>query len=169
MASPLLEFANAYVLITTSDTVHRNEEGRFYVNETAYKVVRAYMQRVQYTGVTSGSRKIPLASELNGEMLPGASGDEFYYRGYALEYTTLLNTAPFLTNDLESLPFVQITGTETFLRPQKEVKFRFGTQAPMKATIQRSNGKFGGEGIDQIIYESIGGVEFQLTGAEVLN
>ena len=37
------------------------------------------------------------------------------------------------------------------------------------AKIQRSSGVFGGQGIDQIIYGEMGGVEIQMTGAELQN
>lgn len=169
MASPLLEFANAKVLILVSDAVERNIDGRFYVNDNAYHLLICYMKRTQYSGVTSGSRKIPLASELGGDMLPGGSGDEFYYRGYALEKTTILSNDPWAQlGDTDGYTFTPVTGSESFLRPQSEAMFSFGTQAPMRATIQRCNGKFGGIGIDEIIYPAIG-IEFQLTGAEVLN
>ena len=169
MASPLLEFANSKVLIVASDAVERNADGRFYVNDNAYHLLICYMKRVQYTGVTSGSRKIPLSSELNGEMLPGASGDEFYYRGYALEKATILSDDPWIQDDdITDYAFMPVTGEESFLRPQAETVFTFGTQAPMRAVIQRCNGKFGGSGIDQIIYPAIG-IEFQLTGAEILS
>jgi hypothetical protein len=37
----------------------------------------------------------------------------------------------------------------------------------MKANIERFSGVFGGTGIDQILYKELGGVQIQLTGAEV--
>jgi hypothetical protein len=37
------------------------------------------------------------------------------------------------------------------------------------AKIQRSSGVFGGQGIDEIIYKEIAGVELQLTGTELQN
>jgi hypothetical protein len=167
MASPLLEFANARLRILTSTAVERTSDGRFYTNDDAYYLVVCYMKRTQYTGVTSGSRKVPLASELNGEMLPGASGDEFYYRGYSLQKASILGTYDWKKQDISDLNLIDIVDQEDFLRPQTEVEFLFGDQV-MKGTIQRSTGLFGGTGIDQIIYPAIG-VELQITGGEVLN
>ena len=167
MASPLLEFANARVRVLLSSTVERTADGRFYTDDTAYYLVVCYMKRTQYTGVTSGSRKVPLASELNGEMLPGASGDEFYYRGYALQMATILESYNWKKTNISDLNLIDIVDQQPFLRPQTEVEFLFGDQT-MKGTIQRSTGLFGGAGIDQIIYPAIG-VELQLTGGEVLN
>jgi hypothetical protein len=124
------------------------------------------MKRIQYTGVTSGSRKVPLASELNGEMLPGASGDEFYYRGYALQAADVDISYDWKKSDVSDRPFYNIVDDQPYLRAQTEVDFLFGDQL-MKGTIQRGSGKFGGAGIDDIIYPAIG-VEIQITGGEVL-
>ena len=52
-------------------------------------LVRLFINRSQYSGVSSGSKLIPIPSQLNGEMMPGASGDQFYYRGYALDFATV--------------------------------------------------------------------------------
>ena len=84
MASPLLEYANSRVRLRSAAVLTRDTDGRLEISDEVYYLIICYMKRAQYTGVTSGSRKIPLASELNGEMLPGASGDEFYYRGFGL-------------------------------------------------------------------------------------
>ncbi|MFZ9315823.1 MAG: hypothetical protein ACO236_00920 [Candidatus Nanopelagicaceae bacterium] len=168
MASPLLEFANARVRIAQLPPVDRDFNGRFINQPSSYWLLICYMKRVQYTGVSSGSRKIPLPSELDGQMLPGASGDEFYYRGYALEKASIISSYDWKKPNISDLTFLDMVGNELFLHPQSEVEFLFGSQAPMKAVIQRSNGKFGGTGIDEIIYPAIG-IEFQLTGAEVLS
>lgn len=167
MASPLLEFANARVRILASDDIQQTNDGRIYVNDTAYYLLICYMKRIQYTGVTSGSRKIPLASELNGEMLPGASGDEFYYRGYSLRKASVLEDYDWTKDDVSDTVFTDVTGLEAFMRPAKQVDFLFGDEL-MTGTIQRASGKFGGAGIDEIIYPAIG-VEFQITGAQVLS
>ena len=70
---------------------------------------------------------------------------------------------------LSGLTFTDITAQESFLLPGGEVDFKFGTETEMLATIQRSSGVFGGDGIDEILYPALGGVEIQLTGGEVLN
>ena len=72
MASPLLAYANSRIRVNIADIVVRDADGRLTVNDTTYYLVVCYLKRTQYSGVTSGSRKIPLASELFGEMLPGA-------------------------------------------------------------------------------------------------
>ena len=167
MASPLLAYANARIRVNTATTVVRDANGRLSVADDAYYLIICYLKRAQYTGVTSGSRKIPLASELYGEMLPGASGDEFYYRGYALQYVSISDTYEWQTAALTDQSMTDITANQSYLQPMKEVDLFFG-DTEMRAIVQRSTGVFGGEGIDKIIYPSIG-VQIQLTGAEILN
>ena len=165
MASPLLQYANALVKTTSQGTV-AIVNGRPSVTSGSVYVVRCYMRRAQYSGVTSGSRKLPLESQLEGRMLPGASGDSFYYRGYALEKLLLPPDTDWL-GDLSSQEFTQVTEQESFLLPSTEVEFKFGEEPLMKGSIQRSSGTFGGEGIDSILYQALGGVELQLIGSEV--
>ena len=100
-------------------------------------------------------------------MLPGASGDQFYYRGFALQKAALGGTN--WLGDLSGLTFTDITAQESFLLPGKEVEFKFGNDPDMFATVQRSSGQFGGDGIDEILYPALGGVEIQLTASEVIS
>lgn len=167
MASPLLEYANSLVRAETQGAVSM-VNGRPTVAPGSIYVVRCYITRQQYSGVTSGSKRLPLESQLEGRMLPGASGDQFYYRGYALQKLLLPEGVDWL-DDLSAYSFSDVTAQEAFLLPGKEVEFKFGNDAAMKATVQRSSGKYGGSGIDEILYPALGGVEIQLTGAEVQN
>tara|TARA_Y100000004_G_scaffold197209_1_gene270410 strand:- start:2291 stop:2602 length:312 start_codon:yes stop_codon:yes gene_type:complete len=103
-------------------------------------------------------------------MLPGASGDSFYYRGYALEYVEVASDWDLEASDETGLVWTQVTTQFSWLATGTEVKFRLGQDPIMPAAkIQRSSGTFGGQGIDEIIYKEIGGVELQLTGAELQN
>jgi hypothetical protein len=113
---------------------------------------------------------IPLASQLDGEMMPGASGDQFYYRGYALEWVAVPSAWDLELSDETPLVWQQVTTQYDWLATGKEGKFRFGQDPIMPAAkIQRSSGVFGGQGIDEIIYKEIGGVEIQITGSELQN
>ena len=85
--SPLMPYVNARILVPAQGAVSLVERplggscrGRY--------LVRCFLKRAQYSGVSSGSKLVPIPSQLNGEMMPGASGDQFYYRGYALDYAT---------------------------------------------------------------------------------
>ena len=165
MASPLLAYYNGRIKATTQGAVSI-VNGRPVVSGGTTYVIKCYIKRMQYTGVTSGSKPLPLESQLEGRMLPGASGDQFYYRGFALQKAPL-GGGDWL-GDLSGLTFTDITAQESFLLPGSEVEFKFGNDPDMFATIQRSSGQFGGDGIDEILYPALGGVEIQLTASEVM-
>ena len=88
MASPLAPYINSRLLVPFLGEVSL-VNGRWSESAGDSYLVRMFIKRAQYSGVSSGSRNVPLASQLDGEMLPGASGDQFYYRGYALEWATV--------------------------------------------------------------------------------
>jgi hypothetical protein len=157
MASPLSPYINGRLLVPNQGAVSL-VGGRWVEAAGDYYLVKLFISRQQYSGVSSGSKKIPLASQLDGEMMPGVSGDQFFYRGYALEYTTVPNTWNLETSDETGLVFQQVLTQYSWL-----------AQDPIMpaAKIERSSGVFGGQGIDEIIYQQIGGVQIQITGAEV--
>ena len=167
MASPLLQYENSRLLVPDEGTVTQ-VNGRWVTSDPNAYLVKMFIKRKQYEGVSSGSVKVPLASQLNGEMLPGASGDSFYYRGYALEYVQVASDWDLETSDETGLVWAQVTTQFSWLVPDKQCQFRFGQDPIMPAArIQRSSGVFGGQGIDSIIYDQIGGVQIQITGGEV--
>ena len=102
--------------------------------------------------------------------MPGASGDSFYYRGYGLEWTIVASTWDLEADDESALVWQQVTTQYSWLATGTECIFRFGQDPIMPtARIQRSSGVFGGQGIDEIVYKEIGGVQLQLTGGELQN
>jgi len=101
-------------------------------------------------------------------MMPGASGDSFYYRGYALQYATVTDQ-DWQEDPVGDFTWTQMTSQPDWMSPGKQVPFKLGDDPLMNASIERSSGIFGGQGIDEIIYGEIGGVELQLTGAELQN
>jgi len=137
--------------------------------ETAGNVylIRCFLKRIQYKGVSSGSRKVPLPAELGGLMMPGGSGDQFYYRGYALQKAIVSSSFAWDTDNLQSTAFTDITAQESFLLPGTQVQMKLGNDPLMTGLIERSSGVFGGLGIDEIIYPNIGGVEIQIKGGEL--
>lgn len=100
-------------------------------------------------------------------MLPGASGDQFYYRGYALQKAAISSTFSWETASLTGLTFTDITSQESFLIPGVELQFKFGKESTKFGTIQRSSGEFGGAGIDTVLYAGIGGVQIQIAGSDL--
>lgn len=168
MASPLAPYINSRVLAVAEGAVSL-VNGRYQAAQGDTYLIRCFMKRAQYSGVSSGSKKIPLESQLDGEMMPGASGDQFYYRGYALEYGIVSQTWNPGVDDESLVVFVPVTSQLEVLLPNMEVRFFFGDEKETLSRVQRSTGVFGGQGIDQIIYSEIGGVELQLTAGEVQN
>lgn len=167
MASPLLSYANSRILVPAQGAVSL-VNGRWVEAAGDSYLVKCFLSRAQYNGVSSGSKLIPIPSQLDGEMMPGASGDQFYYRGYALEYTTVADTWDLETSDESSLVWSAVTTQYSWMATGTECKFRFGQDPIMPAAkIQRSSGQYGGLGIDEIIYKEIGGVELQITGGEL--
>ena len=166
MASPLKPYINARVLFEGVPTIS-NTSGRFIETTTESYLVKAWMKRAQYSGVSSGSKKIPLASQLDGLMMPGASGDQFYYRGYALEYAQVAPGYSLEAPDETGLTFLEVEDQYTWMKAGIEVPFQFGNDPILISRVERSSGIFGGVGIDEIIYEEIAGVQLQLTGGEV--
>lgn len=167
--SPLLGFQNGRLLVPEQGAVSI-VNGRWVEGASNSYLVRLFCKRIQYSGVSSGSKLVPIPSQLDGEMLPGASGDQFYYRGYALDYSEVSSDWDLSLSDESGLSFTQVTTQFEWLATGTECKFRFGDDPIMPAAkIQRSSGIFGGQGIDEIIYKEIGGVEIQITGAELQN
>ena len=167
--SPLKPYANARILVPSQGAVSL-VSGRWVEAAGDSYLVKCFIKRAQYSGVSSGSKLVPIPSQLDGEMLPGASGDQFYYRGYALEWVNVPSTWDLEASDESALVWAQVTTQYTWLATGTECQFRFGQDPIMPAAkIQRSSGIFGGLGIDEIIYKEIGGVELQLTGSELQN
>ena len=167
MASPLLPYANARLLVPGKGAVSL-VNGRWVEAAADAHLVKLFASRSQYTGVSSGSVKVPLPSQLDGNMMPGASGDQFYYRGYALEYAVVGPGWDLTTSDESALTWLTVTTQFSWLATGTECQFRFGQDPIMPASkIQRSSGQYGGQGIDAILYREIGGVEIQITGGEL--
>ena len=167
--SPLMPYQNSRLLVPGQSAV-TNVGGRWVEEPTNSYLVRMFIKRAQYEGVSSGSKKLPLESQLDGNMMPGASGDQFYYRGYALDYTTVPADYDLEAGDETGFTWTQVTTQFPWLSTGTECVFRFGDDPIMPAArIQRSSGTFGGQGIDEIIYKEMGGVQIQVTGGEIQN
>jgi len=167
--SPLMPYENGRLLIAGQGELSLVNGRWSSVNVQSY-LVRLFINRQQYSGVSSGSKLVPIPSQLDGEMMPGASGDQFYYRGYALDFALVPGDWDLVSSSESGLTFTQVTTQYDWLATGTECSFRFGEDPVMSAAkIQRSSGRYGGQGIDEIIYKEIGGVEIQITGGEIQN
>ena len=167
MASPLLPYANSAIVISSTGAVSA-VDGRITAVAGSRYLIKAFLKREQSTGTESGSTKTPLRGQA-GTLLPGASGEYFLYRGYALQYATLSSNFVLGTTSETDLQYTDIQQQFTWMLPGQSGQLRFGDDRILNAQIQRSSGVFGGVGIDDIIYNEIGGVEIQVTGAELQN
>ena len=167
--SPLLPYQNGRLLVPSQGAVTL-VNGRWVEAPGDSYLVRMFIKRVQYSGVSSGSKPLPLSSHLDGQMMPGASGDQFYYRGYCLDFTTVPADYDLEDGDETGFNWTQVVTQYTWLATGTECCFKLGDDPIMPtAKIQRSSGVYGGQGIDEILYKELGGVEIQLTGGELQN
>ena len=167
MASPLLPYANSAIVIASTGAVS-TVDGRITATAGNRYLIKAFLKRQQSTGTESGGTKTPLRGQA-GNILPGASGEYFLYRGYALQYATIPSTFILGATSEANLQYTKIQEQFAWMLPSQNGQLRFGDDRILNAQIQRSSGVFGGVGIDDIIYNEIGGVEIQVTGAELEN
>ncbi len=167
MTSPLLPYANSAILIASSGIVDVTN-GRITSTPGSYYLIKAFLKRQQSTGTETGGTKTPLRGQA-GEILPGASGEYFLYRGYALQYAVVPSTFVLGTSSESNLSYEIVQEQFSWMLPGQNGQLRFGRDRILNAQIQRSSGVYGGIGIDDIIYSEIGGVEIQVTGGEVQN
>lgn len=146
-----------------------NVGGRFVETAGDSYLIKAFLKRAQYSGVSSGSKLVPLPSQLDGRMMPGASGDLFYYRGYSLEYATVPADYDLEAPSEVGLAFLEVTEQYPWMKAGTEVHLKFGDDPLLFSKLQRTSGVFGGQGIDEIIYQNIAGVQLQLDGGELQN
>jgi hypothetical protein len=167
MASPLLPYANSAIVIASTGAVS-TVDGRITATAGNRYLIKAFLKREQSTGTETGGTKTPLRGQ-SGNVLPGASGEYFLYRGYALQYATVPSTFILGTTSEANLQYTKIQEQFAWMLPGQNGQLRFGDDRILNAQIQRSSGVFGGVGIDDIIYNEIGGVQIQVTGAELEN
>ena len=167
MSSPLLPYANSAIVIASTGAVG-TVDGRITATAGNRYLIKAFLKREQSTGTETGGTKTPLRGQA-GNILPGASGEYFLYRGYALQYATIPSTFVLGTTSESNLQYTKIQEQFAWMLPGQNGQLRLGDDRILNAQIQRSSGVFGGVGIDDIIYNEIGGVQIQVTGAELEN
>lgn len=165
MSSPLLPYANSAIVIASTGAVS-TVGGRITAATGDRYLVKAFLKREQSTGTETGGTKTPLRGQADS-VLPGASGEYFLYRGYALQYAVIPSTFILGTTSETNLQYTKIQEQFAWMLPGQNGQLRFGNDRILNAQIQRSSGVFGGVGIDDIIYNEIGGVEIQVTGGEL--
>jgi hypothetical protein len=163
MTSPLGAYANAYLLIT-SEGVPTITDGRVIASSGDTYLVECYMKRQESQGVNTG------ASYGKVNMMPGASGDAYLYRGYALRYAKVI-----IDYDLENLSTniawseLKSTTKPSWLIDGLICKHKQGLEQVKHCTIERCSGKYGGNQIDELISNEIGGIPITVRSGDVIN
>lgn len=156
MTSPLLPYANAYLVITEQGSPEV-VDGRVTTGAGSTHLIQCYLKRQDSTGTTTGADYLPGQSS-SGSTFPGASGDVYLYRGYALRQAVAPSNYDAKTDALPS-GLIWQTVSGTLLRPGLDCIHLQGTESPKPCRIERSTGKYGGAQIDEIITEYVGGIQ----------
>ena len=167
MSSPLLPYANAYLLFSL-DGAPTLVNGRYVATPEATYVVEAYLTRQDSTGVTTGADYIPTQVS-PGDTLPGASGVVYLYRGYALRYASVeAGYDPSGAPQDTSLVWSDATNV-TWLKPGLTGLHAHGGEPLKRTKIERATGKYGGVAIDQIVRINISGVPIIIRSGDVID
>lgn len=163
MTSPLLTYANALLLIT-SEEAPEVINGRVVSDAGPKYVVQCYLKRQDSKGTTTG------ADYTGQSIMPGVSGDAYLYRGYALRY----GEAPtdYVLQDGE--PDIEWTAIVSTTKPSWLVEgtkcnHLQGNEQVKHCVIERSSGVYGGNKIDELISNEIGGIPITVRSGDVIN
>jgi hypothetical protein len=166
MGSVLSEYANSYLLID-SGGVPSIIDGRISSGSGDKYLVECYLKREErregeYIGSRSGSSRFAL---------DGASGNIYFYEGYALRYGRVSSNY-----EIEGLNLSGIVWNELgegivprWIRSGVSGKHRQGVEKAGVFTIEVASGRYGNEGIDKIINKEIGGIRIRIRTGQVLN
>ena len=170
MASPLLPYVNALLLVQSTGEV-TVVNGRVVGAAGPSYVIEAYMVRQDSTGTTTGAEYAPTRQRA-GDVLPGASGEVYLYRGYGLRWGVVSNDYElgqslgvghvWVELNAASLPEWLSAGT-------RALHLQGTSESPKECRIERVTGKYGGSGIDQVISNEIKGVPMVLRSGDVID
>lgn len=168
MNSPLLFIANSYLVVVSRGTPALDMGRVVQAAGTTY-LVRSYLRRQESSGTTTGADYVPNRRD-PGRMLPGASGESYLYRGYALGwcaapvgYTTGSEPA-----DDSSLWQPLLPETKpSWLIEGIAVTHLQGTEEPKASTIERCTGRYGGLGIDETVGVEIDGIPLVIRSGDL--
>lgn len=169
MTSPLLPYANTYLLATSSGTP-QVQNGRITSGIGTQYIIQCYLKRQESSGTTTGADSLPSGSNSTGPF-QGVGGDVFLYRGYALRYAPLLTILGDDDPIPEPLDWVSLASdmVPLWLVNGLSVVHRHGNEPAKKGSIKQITGKYGGVGIDDIVSQNIGGIPIVVRSGEVIN
>lgn len=169
MTSPLLPYANSWLLINIGNTPSV-VNGRVVQSVISYRIVQCYLKRQQSTGTSTGGDYVLSQTQANLET-GSAGGVVYLYRGYALGYIAL-NTKPdfntFNVSGSSYTPF-NLTNSVPWMTSGVTGLHRQGIEKPAHFSFESVGGKFGDLGVDQIVNEAIEGIPIVIRSGQVLN
>lgn len=170
MSSPLLEIANAYLLVV-QEGVPQVVDGRFVSSESARYLIRCYLKRTESQGPANGAQRLPGLNS-PGSGFSGASGEAYAYRGYGILVAEVANDYELsdpIPGDLEWETLLANT-KPSWLVAGLTVQHRQGREPNVMASrLTRVTGEFGGDGIDDMVSSEIEGIPLTVLSGEVLN
>ena len=167
MSSPLLPYANAYVLVESlgATTV---VSGRITTSAGTKYLVQCYLTKQISTGTETGGEYRPLRAS-PGSNLPGASGDIYLYRGYALRFAQVASGYA-LGDTIPTTGWTDLVSTTkpVWLKAGITVQHQQGSEPiSSECIIEDVAGRYGGAGIDQIVSISVGGIPLVIRSGNI--
>lgn len=164
MTSPLLPYANAYLLVPTLGTPSV-VAGRITQPASTLYLLHCYLKRQDSTGTSTGADYLP--TQLSpGDRLPGTSGEAYLYRGYALRHQAVASDFTF-TSPIPTANWLPLTSTPTWLPPGTACQHLQGTETPKPCRIERNTGRYGGTQIDALLVAEIGGIPLTIRSGDL--
>jgi hypothetical protein len=104
-------------------------------------------------------------------LLPGASGNVYLYRGYALSYAEVSNVFDLGVTAVPTSGWVELVSNAVpeWLVLGATGQHRQGNEKVKHMKIEGVTGKFGGAGIDYQVSVKIGGVPITVRSGEVVD
>jgi hypothetical protein len=167
MASPLLPYANAHLLVV-SRGLPSMVNGRVVTTASTRYLMKCYLVRQQSNGTTSGADYLPIRTS-GSDILPGAGGQIYLYEGYALQYAEAPNNydaGDVIPDDLTWTDFT--VAALGWLTPGTKCEHMHGIEEVKYSTVERMTGKYGNAGIDEIIVAEIGGIPLLVRSGELV-
>lgn len=167
MGSPLLEFSNSSIIVTSSQGEPGIIDGRYVVNGSSERyLVKCYLKRVQ---ASSTDISVGEAYSYRDIRSGGVELYRYLYRGYCLGYSIISSNFEHGISDETNLVYTDIgVSVPSFLSNDigfRRVSIRHGEQLIVDGYIEIIGGVYGSVGIDEIIYQNIGGVPITVRGS----
>jgi hypothetical protein len=166
MTSPLATYINSSFIIGYDSGVPSIIDGRYSSNNSRQFLVQCYLRRIQSGNTDTGLGEF---GSSGSSKYPGYGIDvqAFLYRGYALRYSQITDNFELNINgsNEKNLGWIQITDIPYFMTAPgfRSINLRHGHQIINDSYIQILGGVYGSDGIDNILYNELGGIPITIS------